>query len=193
MPQAARVSGLLDKDFDDSWIVPARPRRRGQPSARARGGLVPASVAPLDSERARESRGTSDPVLAPESRLTTDPVLAPESCLTTDPVLAPEPVISAAREAGVAAAPFAATDPYGRRPDDRSAPSAGVPGRRTVTIRGQVARPSPRRPARTVHERTGTRPDRIAMWAVLLGILLVLVAATSSHAATLHALAGALH
>jgi hypothetical protein len=28
-----------------------------------------------------------------------------------------------------------------------------------------------------------SRPDRIALWAVLLGILLVLVAATSSHAA----------
>jgi hypothetical protein len=28
-----------------------------------------------------------------------------------------------------------------------------------------------------------TRPDRIALWAVLLGVLLVLVAATSSHAA----------
>jgi hypothetical protein len=31
-----------------------------------------------------------------------------------------------------------------------------------------------------------SRPDRIALWAVLLGILLVLVAATSSHAAMVH-------
>ena len=61
----------------------------------------------------------------------------------------------------------------------------GVPGRRTVTIRGQVA--PPRRPPRRAHERAGSRPDRIAMWAVLLGLLLVLVAATSSHAAVVHA------
>jgi hypothetical protein len=65
---------------------------------------------------------------------------------------------------------------------------AGVPGRRTVTIRGQVAaRPAARRPRRDPYARGGSRPDRIAMWAVLLGLLLVLVAATTSHAATLHA------
>jgi hypothetical protein len=62
-----------------------------------------------------------------------------------------------------------------------------VPGRRTVTIRGQVApRPAPRRPRRDPYDRVGARPDRIAMWAVLLCVLLVLVAATSSHAAVLH-------
>jgi hypothetical protein len=62
-----------------------------------------------------------------------------------------------------------------------------VPGRRTVTIRGQVApRPAPRRPRRDPYDRVGSRPDRIAMWAVLLCVLLVLVAATSSHAAVLH-------
>jgi hypothetical protein len=62
-----------------------------------------------------------------------------------------------------------------------------VPGRRTVTIRGQVApRPAPRRSRRDPYDRVGSRPDRIAMWAVLLCVLLVLVAATSSHAAVLH-------
>jgi hypothetical protein len=65
----------------------------------------------------------------------------------------------------------------------RSVPGAN-PGRRTVTIRGQVAaRPAPRPRGRSPHERGGARPDRIAMWAVLLGVLLILVAATSSHAA----------
>jgi hypothetical protein len=44
---------------------------------------------------------------------------------------------------------------------------------------------SRRRPAERRHERAGFQPDRVAMWAVLLGVLLVLVAATSSHAATL--------
>ena len=60
--------------------------------------------------------------------------------------------------------------------------------RRTVTIRGQGAEryraPTPRRPAERRHEREGFRPDRAAMWAVLLGVMLILVAVTSAHAAT---------
>jgi len=75
-----------------------------------------------------------------------------------------------------------------------------VPGRRTVTITGQGAegyasrngtRPSAAARHRQLkpHERTGFRPDRVAMWAVLLGVLLLLAAATSSHAAVIHATA----
>jgi hypothetical protein len=67
---------------------------------------------------------------------------------------------------------------------------AATPGRRTVTITGRGAeRNLPwttdagrRRPARLPHERAGFRPDRVAMWAVFLGALLVLVAAASAHA-----------
>jgi hypothetical protein len=44
-----------------------------------------------------------------------------------------------------------------------------------------MARPTLRR-----HERPGFRPDRAALWAVMLGLLLILVAATSAHAAILH-------
>jgi hypothetical protein len=74
-------------------------------------------------------------------------------------------------------------------------PSGGVPGRRTVTIRGQVAdryatpRPSSRRRPERRYERSGFRPDRAALWAVLLGVMLILAAVTSAHAATLHTLA----
>ena len=66
-------------------------------------------------------------------------------------------------------------------------------GRRTVQITGRgaernlpVARPTPtlRR-----HEREGFKPDRAAMWAVVLGLLLILVAAASAHAAVLSHLA----
>jgi hypothetical protein len=145
----------LDKDFDDSWIVPARPRR-----PRAESGRDPAArVVALDS------------------------------------VAAPEPEIDAAPQQlnGAAPGPVLVPDPEPRRTNHLSSSSAGIPGRRTITISGQAARPVSRRPPRTVRERTGTRPDRIAMWAVLLGIVLVLVAATSSHAAVLHALAGSLH
>ena len=70
-------------------------------------------------------------------------------------------------------------------------PSRGVPGRRTVTIRGQVAdryatpRASSRRRPERRYERSGFRPDRAALWAVLLGVMLILAAVTSAHAATL--------
>ena len=73
------------------------------------------------------------------------------------------------------------------------APLAPPPARRTVQITGRtVAAPSlprlveveRRRPARRSAERVGPRPDRVALWAVLLGFFLILVAATSSHAAT---------
>jgi len=40
-----------------------------------------------------------------------------------------------------------------------------------------------RRPPRSPRERLGPRPDRIAMWALLMAVVLVLVAATTSHAA----------
>ncbi|MFZ0092079.1 MAG: hypothetical protein WAL63_21450 [Solirubrobacteraceae bacterium] len=67
-----------------------------------------------------------------------------------------------------------------------------MPGRRTVTIRGQGAeryvprRPTDRRrPPRRRYERAGFRPDRTAMWAVLLGVMLILAAAATAHAATL--------
>jgi hypothetical protein len=64
--------------------------------------------------------------------------------------------------------------------------------RRTVVIRGQVVdrysprRTTTRRPRSSRYGRMSSRPDRIALWAVLLGVLLVLVAATSSHAAMVH-------
>jgi hypothetical protein len=68
------------------------------------------------------------------------------------------------------------------------------PRRRTVEITGHpVGGPTlprlveidRRRPARRAVERVGPRPDRIALWAVVLGFFLILGALTStSHAAT---------
>jgi len=66
------------------------------------------------------------------------------------------------------------------------------PPRRTVQITGRTVSAPPlprlveverRRPGRRTFERVGPRPDRIALWAVLLGFFLILVAATSSNAA----------
>jgi hypothetical protein len=75
-------------------------------------------------------------------------------------------------------------------PTPLSAPSR----RRTVEITGRtVGAPSlprlvqidRRRPARRATERVGARPDRLALWAVVLGFFLIFVAVTStSHAAT---------
>ncbi len=75
---------------------------------------------------------------------------------------------------------------------ERPAASA-TPTRRTITITGRVAdrydpstyRAARGRPKRPRHERDGFRPDRTGMWAVLLCVFVLLVAATSSHAATL--------
>jgi hypothetical protein len=63
--------------------------------------------------------------------------------------------------------------------------------RRTVTITGRPVSPAAtpglvevqsRRPGRRAVERVGPRPDRIAMWAAALGLLLCLIAlATASH------------
>jgi hypothetical protein len=95
------------------------------------------------------------------------------------PVPAPAPAPARAIRAG------------GSAPAGESSPGA----RRTITIQGRgsdrtwsPAGPPPvRRPQRASYGRVGTKPDRVALWAVLLGIVLVLVAATSSHAAVLHA------
>jgi hypothetical protein len=52
-----------------------------------------------------------------------------------------------------------------------------------VTIRGYGAeRNLPMaRPTRHRHERPGFAPDRAALWAVLLGLCLILVAVVSAH------------
>jgi hypothetical protein len=65
------------------------------------------------------------------------------------------------------------------------AKGAATPGRVTVEIRGRTvpapAVPRPlefdrQRPQRRAVERVGPRPDRVAMWALLMGLLLILVA-----------------
>jgi hypothetical protein len=73
-------------------------------------------------------------------------------------------------------------------------PLAAPRRRRTVEITGRtVGAPTlprlveidRRRPARRPVERVGARPDRLALWAVVLGFFLIFVAVTStSHAAT---------
>jgi hypothetical protein len=88
---------------------------------------------------------------------------------------------------------------HGRFTRDHEAPATPNPlappqRRRTVEITGhptggptlpRLVEIDRRRPARRAVERVGPRPDRIALWAVVLGFFLILVAVTStSHAAT---------
>ena len=80
----------------------------------------------------------------------------------------------------------AADDPFATPP-----PPAGT--RRTVQIKGRPAEsrmPSmaQRHRGRTASDRVGARPDRIALWAVALGAILILLAAmtSSSQAAVAH-------
>ncbi|HYB28085.1 MAG TPA: hypothetical protein VEF89_15820 [Solirubrobacteraceae bacterium] len=62
-----------------------------------------------------------------------------------------------------------------------------------MTIRGYGAHPPERnlpmaRPTLRRHERAGFQPDRAALWAVILGLVLIFVAAASAHAAVAHQL-----
>ena len=56
-----------------------------------------------------------------------------------------------------------------------------APGRRTIRVTGHVPPPARRRPAT---EAIVARPDRVAMWAVFLGLFLVLVAAVTARGET---------
>ena len=55
--------------------------------------------------------------------------------------------------------------------------------RRTITITGN---PTPARRRRSpAQQQIAARPDRVALWAVLLGLFLVLVAAATANASVL--------
>ena len=68
-----------------------------------------------------------------------------------------------------------------------------IPARRTVEIRGRPV-PAPsvpraeidrRRPPRRAVERVGPHPDRLALWALLMGLVLILVAVGTADASVL--------
>ena len=88
------------------------------------------------------------------------------------------------------------TDEARRRADEADL-AAPAPTRRTVEIRGRTvpAPPVPRaaefdstvdfprrRRSNITIERFGARPDRMALWALLMGVMLILVAVTTADA-----------
>jgi len=95
-----------------------------------------------------------------------------------------EPVERRASAAG-RPAPIARRGPHAK--------GTAVPARRTVEIRGRTV-PAPavprveldrRRPQRRAVERVGPRPDRLAMWALIMGLMLILVAVGTADASVL--------
>ena len=140
--------------------VPSRPRRSAA-----------AAAAPATTRAARAERPPSS---APAARVRPVPAARVRPAPAQAPPLPPK--------AFVAAGP----DRAAHEPD---VSVAIAPERRTIRIQGRGAErnlPWPgerprRRPPRTLHERAGLRPDRVAMWAMFLGLLLVFVAAVSAH------------
>lgn len=72
-----------------------------------------------------------------------------------------------------------ATHSEPRRFERTASASAPAAERRTITITG---RPTPERRRRSLIDSQMAQPDRIALWAFLLGLFLVAVAAGTAHA-----------
>jgi hypothetical protein len=93
-----------------------------------------------------------------------------------------EPAPAPAREGAVRARERRPLEPRPLPAERRTVQITGRPGARSRPRLVEIER---RRPARPPAQRIGARPERLALWAVVLCLFLILVAATSaSHAAT---------
>lgn len=163
----AEVNAMLSAPRRSSAAPAVTPRRVSGPEPRRAADPaqhVDARPDPMPRDASRPDgapRFASRPGAAP--RLARQPDLAARRGVHTDARLAGEPS-------------------SGSAPRVKGGPT---PGRRTVEIRGRTV-PAPvvprqfdldrRRPPRRAVERVGGRPDRVAMWALLMGLLLILVA-----------------
>jgi hypothetical protein len=136
------------------------------------GVFVPAAHAPVRSpSSSRTIELTTDAPAAASSRtieLTTD---GPDALAAIVPAT-PADVAHELAHLSVADDPFASPPP-----------PAGA--RRTIQIKGRPGEASApsmarRHRPRTASDRVGHRPDRIALWAVALGLILIILAATTS-------------
>jgi hypothetical protein len=185
------IAGPGRREADD-WLgeeIDFVPRRRmTRPSAAPAGRRLSAAAA---ADRAAASRDADHPlhgVFVP----TASHAPVRESLATSRTIelsTADGTIVAASTSADVArelAHLSASDDPFATPP-----PPAG--SRRTVQIKGRPGEsrlPSmaQRHRGRTASDRVGHRPDRIALWAVALGAILILLAAmtSSSQAATVH-------
>jgi hypothetical protein len=165
-PEAIRIE---DEVWQEAFRETPRPRDRARLRSLDGGGVAtrPPPSRRISGPRRRTGRAAPSAAAAPSATATPSATAARPA--STRPVHAPQ--LSAAVTPAAPLAPEA-------------------PIRRTVTITGRGAErnlpwptdSSRRRSARRPHERAGFKPDRVAMWAVLLGVLLVLVAVASAHA-----------
>jgi hypothetical protein len=124
---------------------------------------------PEQPRKRRFERGPADgstPAVGASRHAAPEPVDTPASSTAPVAVAAEAPAALSAQ--GASASPHAGA----------SSPQA-VAERRTITITG---RPTPPRRRRAVVDSQLAQPDRIALWAFLLGLLLVAVAAGTAHA-----------
>jgi hypothetical protein len=144
--------------------------------------------AEVSSMHAAPRRTSGAPAIAP--RRAPEPALAPRRGQHA----APRVVQHAEVDLGQHEADLA---PGGQPPRRARIKGSATPGRRTIEIRGrvvpapEVARPlelDRRRPPRRAFDRVGGRPDRVAMWALLMGLLLILVAIGTSDSSAVVAL-----
>jgi hypothetical protein len=139
-------------------------------------------------EDALEARRRHDAVWADDEPFA-EPADAPPFGRPRDEPVA-EPADPPADPFAAAAEAFEAGGRFGADPAEHGEPQepdgiirGAVEGRRTVKIGGRPGEfhSTPRRPSRTVHERLGPRPDRIAAWAFALGLLLILIAIATAN------------
>jgi hypothetical protein len=162
----------------------SHPRERGA-SARAEDFLIDDEPAGRDERRSEERRPADRDERRPADRDAADRLAAAPTEDLGAPVRTTAPA-EATAEAGASSGASASRSAAERQPEvpgaEPARPAAradSIDGRRTIVIgrsvHGDTLTRRPRRP-RTVGERVGHRPDRMAMWAVALGLLLILIA-----------------
>jgi hypothetical protein len=167
---------------------PARDRRPTEPSDVPRG--------PVDDGRPTLRLGSDEDVPSEIAAVTADRDLGDDVELAPEAPAPDAPAAHVRRDDADAPAARVQWDDAPAAGDHAAATEAppraalGDPARRTVKIEGRPegalrgARfhegPQRLRPARSVGERVGARPDRLAAWAFALGLLLILIAVLSS-------------
>jgi hypothetical protein len=168
--------GVSEEIFDR---MPS-PRRRFRPSseaAPARRDSHPRRFEPVRDD-APEPRDAREPDEPRRRNLEVVRAAAAREAAAREDALMLEPTVGAEESVAVEARTAGFRSGDAPRGDARGDTRGGVPGRRTVVINGQASL-ARRRPAPTVPERIGPRPDRLAAYAVALGLLLIIIALLS--------------